>query len=119
VNKLVRLEKIQDLVSEFSHIANEISELWNGDFSDKFTENYPFDKSFDEVASEIERWRDSVSEETVTIRVGVYEVYEQMHEVEVGSTDEIHDAVATGESVISDEFEFVEIDSKEPFRIYD
>jgi hypothetical protein len=61
-DKVELIHAINDLVAANTRImdAYEVLEDKYPDFPDLFAEKYPYDKSFDEVMSDVVDWRDSL-----------------------------------------------------------
>lgn len=115
--KNVRLmkEKMINLKNAFVEL-NEVWDIVDSDEKHKLSKKYPFYKSFDDLCFEVVDWVEFHNKKKYT--VGVYEVWEQMHEVEAFSKKEAMSKIANQESkILEDQFSFVEID-EDPFRFY-
>lgn len=58
-------EKMQQLLAEFADLAREITIAWeqcDNELQDDLCDEYPFEKSFDDVAYNIRTWSQTLNE---------------------------------------------------------
>jgi hypothetical protein len=106
----------------FKKAFGELSEAWmNLDVKDseKVDRRYPFKASFDELYYDVVDWVDTYLAPKKKYLIGVYEVWEQMHEVEATSFEEACDLIGEQKSnILDDQFAFVELHDN-PYRLYE
>lgn len=123
-NKKEFIEKLNLLSTSWGELCKIWSELDEKDTED--TENgYPFKDSFESMFYDLIAWKDDLEQAVKAslkkrmYRVGVYETWEQMHEVEATSFEEACELIVEEKSkILEDQFEFVNFDD-DPFRFYD
>lgn len=68
------VEEVCDAVQKFSDSAQKLCNVWS-DWKDdgSLDENYPFDKSFDELMCEIDNWAWHLKQKVITNETTEYE----------------------------------------------
>lgn len=115
---------IKEQIMELSRTANNIAGLWSeiqGSGSEDLflVDDFPFDRSFDEMAAEISQWNDTVQSKKFTYKIGLREIWEQMYEVEASSEEDAEEMVRAGEGLVDNQFELIEIDPDSPYTHYE
>lgn len=119
-NKDVFKEKIV----AFKMAFGELFEAWtnlNSEDSKKADIRYPFSTNFHNLYYEVIDWVDTYMAEKKKYIIGVYEIWEQMHEVEAASYEEACDIISEqceGDKILNDQFSFVDFDNK-PYHLYE
>lgn len=121
-------EKFIEQLKTCSKAWGKASEIWanmDNDENHDLDKNYPFKDSFDDMYYNFIAWIDDLEEKEVPkfrkFRVGVYEVWEQMYEVEAVSEEDAMDKIAMQEDesiCFEDQFTFVELDD-DPYHFYE
>lgn len=117
-------EVFKEKMIAFKKAFGELSEAWmklDIEDAEKVDTRYPFQMSFDDMYYEVVDWVDTYMAEKKKYLIGVYEVWEQMHEVEATSFEEACDIITEqgdGDKILDDQFAFVEL-APDPYRVYE